>query len=81
MRPRRRVCFKYSHVALEDRPREHFCLQDEDEHDAFSNCDSITVLRAPSGAQLHVYYGRETESPQPGLIMRGNPAGFLVQEP
>jgi hypothetical protein len=59
----------------------HFCLQDRDDHDAFSNCDSITVLRAPSvGAQLHVYYRRETESPQPGLIMRGNPAGFRVQK-
>jgi hypothetical protein len=59
----------------------HFCLQDRDDHDAFSNCDSITVLRAPSvRAQLHVYYRRETESPQPGLIMQGNPAGFRVQK-
>jgi hypothetical protein len=59
----------------------HFCLQDDDDHDAFSICDSITVLRAPSvRAQLHVYYRRETESPQPGLIMQGNPAGFLVQK-
>jgi len=68
-----------------------FCLQDWDNHRAFSACDPITILSipAPSGSvRLHAYFDESLEgaapnpgAAQPGLIEKGNPVGFVAEKP
>jgi hypothetical protein len=70
--------------------RGRFCLQDRDEHDAFVDCDpfAIRAVPAPSdrSVRFRVYSSSESKDPsddsvEPGIIMQGNPAGFLIEKP
>ncbi len=66
----------------------HFCMQDPDDHYAFSDCDSIALraVPSPSGrAQLRAYLSVDdpvpSEDPGVGVVMQGNPAGFAIEKP